>query len=91
MFLEALVKTFDVAGGLFRMDGVNPGNVFDLSEWLPLDTPLGSLFAGIFGYQPAPSVSEVVAYLGFLLITLFFFFRPGTAQLARPAAARVGG
>ncbi|WP_269687100.1 MULTISPECIES: iron uptake transporter permease EfeU [Halopseudomonas] len=66
-------------------------NVFDLSEWLPLDTPLGSLFAGIFGYQPAPSASEVVAYLGFLLITLFFFFRPGTAQLARPAAARVGG
>ncbi|WFF40122.1 iron transporter [Salinicola endophyticus] len=45
--------------------------VFDLSNVLPLDTPLGSLFAGIFGYQPAPTLSEVVAYLGYLLIALW--------------------
>ncbi|WP_353981563.1 iron uptake transporter permease EfeU [Salinicola endophyticus] len=45
--------------------------VFDLSSVLPLDTPLGSLFAGIFGYQPAPTLSEVVVYLGYLLIALW--------------------
>ncbi|MCE3027321.1 iron uptake transporter permease EfeU [Salinicola sp. DM10] len=45
--------------------------VFDLSNVLPLDTPLGSLFAGIFGYQPAPTLSEVVVYLGYLLIALW--------------------
>ena len=50
--------------------------LFDLSNWLPLDTPLGSVFAGVFGYQPAPSLSEVVAYVGFLTITLLLFFRP---------------
>ncbi len=65
--------------------------VFDLSDWLPLDTALGSLFAGIFGYHPTPSVSEVVAYLGFLLITLIFFFRPAVPRRLTPAAARVGG
>ncbi|WP_110598419.1 iron uptake transporter permease EfeU [Salinicola lusitanus] len=42
--------------------------VFDLSDRLPLDTPLGSLFSGIFGYQPAPTVSEVVAYIGYLAV-----------------------
>lgn len=65
--------------------------VFDLSDWLPLDTALGSLFAGIFGYHPTPSVSEVVAYLGFLLITLIFFFRPAAPRRSPPVAARVGG
>ncbi|WIX33974.1 FTR1 family protein [Salinicola sp. JS01] len=45
--------------------------VFDLSNVLPLDTPLGSLFAGIFGYQPAPTLSEVAVYLGYLLIALW--------------------
>lgn len=65
--------------------------VFDLSTWLPLDTALGSLFAGIFGYHPTPSVSEVVAYVGFLLITLFFFFRPAAPRLSPSVAARVSG
>jgi len=55
--------------------------LFDLNAWLPLDTPLGSVFAGVFGYQPAPSLSEVVAYVGYLLFTLLIFFSPD-----RPAA-----
>ncbi|MAB25877.1 MAG: iron transporter [Pseudomonadales bacterium] len=61
--------------------------LFDLNAWLPLDTPLGSVFAGVFGYQPAPSLSEIVAYVGYLLFTLLIFFSPD-----RPAsvAARAG-
>jgi len=59
--------------------------LFDLSDWLPLDTPLGSVFAGVFGYQPAPSLSEVVAYLGYLAVTLALFFR---TQRPSPLPAR---
>jgi len=64
--------------------------VFDLSDWLPLDTPLGSVFAGVFGYQPAPSLSELTAYLGYLTITLLLFFRPRRSArlLARGTTAR---
>ncbi|KFF48636.1 iron transporter [Gammaproteobacteria bacterium MFB021] len=60
--------------------------VFDLSNVLPLDTALGSLFAGIFGYQPAPTLSEVVVYLGYLLIALWLL-RP---RRRTPALATVG-
>ncbi|MEH6567372.1 MAG: iron uptake transporter permease EfeU [Halopseudomonas sp.] len=61
--------------------------MFDLSTWLPLDTPLGSVFAGVLGYQPTPTLSELVAYVAYLLITLVLFFRP-TATV--PVTARVG-
>ena len=62
--------------------------VFDLSNWLPLDTALGSLFAGIFGYYPTPSVSELVAYLGYLALALCGFFWPRGQALPAPSAAR---
>nr|WP_297457763.1 iron uptake transporter permease EfeU [uncultured Halomonas sp.] len=66
--------------------------VFDLSGWLPLDTPVGSVFAGVFGYQPAPTTSEAVAYLAYLVITLaaFFWPRQEARHTTRPAEAAKG-
>lgn len=58
--------------------------VFDASEILPMDTPLGAVLSGLFGYQAAPVVGEVIVYLGFLLVSLTLFFRPAAA----PAAAK---
>jgi len=52
--------------------------VFDLSGVLPVGSPAGTLFAGILGYQDTPTISEVVAYIAFLIITLFLFLRPVT-------------
>ena len=49
--------------------------VFDASETLPNHSLLGSILAGIFGYNDAPSVSEVVAYFGYLIPTILLFFR----------------
>ncbi|MFA4913222.1 MAG: iron uptake transporter permease EfeU [Burkholderiaceae bacterium] len=60
--------------------------VFDLSERLPADSALGTVFSGLFGYNDTPTVSEVVAYLGFLLISLFVFLRP--APVARPLVSQ---
>ncbi|MBC8719451.1 iron uptake transporter permease EfeU [Ochrobactrum sp. Marseille-Q0166] len=53
--------------------------VFDTSEILPLDSTLGSVLAGIFGYIATPTVSEVVAYLGFLVPALIIFLIPSSA------------
>ncbi|SPJ32061.1 iron uptake transporter permease EfeU [Kushneria phyllosphaerae] len=59
--------------------------VFDLNHVLPLDTPLGSLLAGLLGYQPAPTLSDVVAWLGYLLFTTCLLL---TRRAAGSAAAR---
>ena len=49
--------------------------VFDISAYLPMDGPLGSVLAGMFGYQDAPTVSVLGAYVIYLVVTLVMFFR----------------
>ncbi|WP_219210198.1 iron uptake transporter permease EfeU [Variovorax boronicumulans] len=61
--------------------------VFDMSEALPMDSPVGAVLSGLLGYQAAPVVGEVIAYLAFLVVSLFFFFRPA-APAPSPVAAR---
>ncbi|MDR3495938.1 MAG: FTR1 family protein [Ancalomicrobiaceae bacterium] len=58
--------------------------VFDLSGVLPSDSVLGTLLGGMFGYQEAPTVSEVGVYLAYLLPALVLFVS------ARPAAIPAG-
>lgn len=53
--------------------------LFDFSGVLPVASPLGTLLSGIFGYQDAPTLGEAIVYIGFLLISLFFFLRPASA------------
>lgn len=60
---------------------------FDLSHVLPIDGPLGSVLAGIFGYQDTPAVGEVAVYLLFLIVTVPLFLSGGrVAQEARSNA-----
>ncbi|MGJ7569086.1 iron uptake transporter permease EfeU [Variovorax sp. RB2P76] len=61
--------------------------VFDMSETLPMDSPVGAVLSGLLGYQAAPVVGEVVVYLAFLAVALFFFLRPAPAAAPRAAAA----
>jgi len=53
-----------------------------------MDSPLGAVLSGLLGYQAAPVVGEVVVYLAFLAVSLFFFLRSGAAPAPRTAAAR---
>jgi high-affinity iron transporter len=50
--------------------------LFDFSAVLPMDSPLGSVLAGMFGYQEAPTVSTLGAYLIYLVVALVMFFLP---------------
>jgi high-affinity iron transporter len=59
----------------------------DLSETLPMDGPLGAVLSGLFGYQAVPVLGEVIAYVAFLAVSLFFFFRPAAPAAAIPAKA----
>lgn len=59
--------------------------LFDFSATLPMDGPLGSVLAGMFGYQDAPTISTLGAYLIYLVVALVMFFLP--AAPTQPAAA----
>ena len=51
-------------------------NAFNLSAVLPSDGVLGSVLAGIFGYQDMPTVGEVAIYLLYLVPALALLTRP---------------
>jgi len=78
--LAGAVRAFHEAG---IWNGLQ-GPAFDLSRILPADGLVGTLLGGFFGYQEAPTVGELVAYLGFLIPILLLFF---TQRDRRPMAA----
>ncbi|MEZ4494631.1 MAG: FTR1 family protein [Dehalococcoidia bacterium] len=50
-------------------------------EWLTVSTQSGRFLGGIFGWDPRPSIEQVVVYLGFTAGALFLFFRePGPRE-----------
>lgn len=60
---------------------------FDASGWLPEDTPLGMLLAGMFGYHDIPTVGEVGIYLLYVVLALTaFLLQPGPRRTAIKAA-----
>jgi len=59
---------------------------FDFGAVLPQDGVVGTLLAGMLGYQEAPSVGEVVAYLGFL-VPMLALFLPSTRPFRAPRTA----
>jgi len=60
--------------------------VFDLSASLPMDGPLGSVLAGMLGYQDAPTVSTLGAYGIYLLVALVLLCLPVSAPAKPPAS-----
>ena len=49
---------------------------FDLGGVLSMSSVAGAILSGVFNYQSAPTLSEIVVYVGFLAITLYLFLRP---------------
>jgi high-affinity iron transporter len=80
--LAGAVRAFHEAGIWNALQGPT----FDLSNVLPADGLVGTLLAGFFGYQEAPTVGELVAYFGFLIPILFLFF---AQRQHRPMAASI--
>ncbi len=59
---------------------------FDLSGVLDRDGLIGSMLAGLFGYRPAPTWSELIAYFAYLIPVLVIFLAPARTP-ARIAVA----
>ncbi|QND54592.1 iron transporter (plasmid) [Phyllobacterium sp. 628] len=62
--------------------------VFDISDVLPVSSAFGTLLSGMFGYQDMPTLGEIIAYVGFLTISLSFFLRPMPQRQNAVAASR---
>lgn len=58
--------------------------VFDISATLPMDGPTGSVLAGMFGYQDAPTISTLSVYLIYLVFALALFFMPHARVVSLP-------
>jgi high-affinity iron transporter len=71
--LAGAVRAFHEAG----LWNLLQETAFDISGILPGDGLVGTLLAGIFGYQDAPTVGEVIVYLAFLLPALSIFYLQG--------------
>ncbi len=65
----------------------NLNGVYDLTRyaWLTQDTQSGRFLAGIFGWDPRPSIEQVIGYLGYLIPALIFFFRKPRTTAKAPA------
>lgn len=73
--LASGVRAFHEAGVWNSLQTV----VFDASGILPNNGFVGSLLAGFFGYNDAPTVSEVIVYFGYLIPTMLLFLLGGNA------------
>jgi high-affinity iron transporter len=67
--------------------GGESAKAFDISGVLSDEGGLGAFLKALFGYNADPSWLELGAWLGYVAITGFLFFRPSRAVSAPPAPA----
>jgi len=60
---------------------------FDVSPTLPDDSGIGAVLRGLVGYNADPTVLEVVAWLGYLVVVGALYLRPVTSVASRPITA----
>jgi high-affinity iron transporter len=65
-------------------------NVYDLTAypWLTVNTEVGKFLAAMFGWDPRPSIEQVVGYLLYLVTVSWLFLRAPKAVREREKVAR---
>jgi high-affinity iron transporter len=63
--------------GSFDLRSFNLNDVYDLRShrWLTVDTESGRFLAAMFGWDPRPSIEQLVAYFGYLVPISYLFLR----------------
>jgi high-affinity iron transporter len=64
------------------LGSANLNGVYDLTEyaWLTQSTEVGKFLAAMFGWDPRPSIEQVVVYLGYIIPVLYLFLRETPAK-----------
>ncbi len=73
--------------------GTLADNVYDLTgqPWLTQQTEFGKFLAAMFGWDPRPSIEQVVGWLGYIVPVTYLFLRGrSTVPAPAPAAAPSG-
>jgi len=60
---------------------------FDVSATLPDDSGIGAVIRGLLGYNADPTVLEVFAWLGYLVVVGALYLRPVASVASRPITA----
>lgn len=81
--LMGAIHEFNEAGLLLFATG----QAWDTSGFITKEGFVGSVLRGLFGYRPKPTVFEAVMWVGYLIPTLFVFYRPGRNASGKPAQA----
>jgi high-affinity iron transporter len=88
--LAARTVLFLQTGG--DLGSLNLNGVFDVRSVsvLTQDREVGRFLAAMFGWDPRPSIEQVVAWLGYLLPVTYLFLRrtPPASNASRPGAVR---
>ncbi|CAN5180351.1 FTR1 family protein [soil metagenome] len=69
--------------------GVLPGieaTAYSLSSLIPITSWYGVVLAGVFNFTPEPTWAQVVVWIAYIAVTLFFFLRVSGAR-AKPIPA----
>jgi high-affinity iron transporter len=76
LFLQAAGDLGTLADSVYDVTGV---------DWLTQRTEIGKMLAALFGWDPRPSIEQVVGWLGYFVPVTYFFLREPKGD-ARPAA-----
>ena len=73
------------------LGSINANGVYDLTghSWLTQSTESGKFLAAMFGWDPRPSIEQVVVYFGYLVPVLYLFLQEPAQTTARPAGRDV--
>jgi len=88
--LAKTILFLQVSGDLRTM----ADNVYDLRQykWLTQETEIGKTLAALIGWDPRPSIEQVIAWFGYFIPVTWLFLRtPKSAQPAAPIAPPVTG
>lgn len=83
--LAGVLRKFHEAGLWNHLQQV----MFDFNDILPMDSSLGTILSGLFGYQAAPVAGELIVYVAFLILTLTWFLRRPADAVRQPATSTV--
>ncbi|MBM7368990.1 iron uptake transporter permease EfeU [Gordonia hydrophobica] len=77
------VRALQVYGWLPGLDAI----AFDISSWYDHGAWYGVILAGIFNFRPEPTVLQVIAWVGYVLIVGGLFIARGRSVTAKPTPA----